>query len=304
MGGLSPLCDPPRAGRRAGRSVVVLGAEVGDGVVALEVAERVLQLHELDEDVVLGVDARRRRLRALPVEAQPLLDARQAGPLGQVEEQGQVEHQRGGEDRVPAEEVDLDLHLVAEPPEDVDVVPALLVVAAGRVVVDAHHVVDVAVEVGVALGLEDGVEHAELRHLLGLERLRVVEDLAVAVAEDVGGVPALDAEHAGLEAGGEDGLHQGLAGLEVLAGDRHVVGRASSSSAGVSRLRLGAPLAIGMPQLQQGVGVDLAGGDVGVGVAQALLERLEALVDGGGLAVHLGGAAPHGDQAVAAVAPR
>ena len=50
--------------------------------------------------------------------------------------------------------------------------------------------VDVAVELGVDLGLEDRVEHAELRDLLRLEVLGVVEHLAVAVAEDVGGVPA------------------------------------------------------------------------------------------------------------------
>ena len=73
------------------------------------------------------------------------------GALREVHEQREVEDDRRREDRVAAEEVDLDLHRVAEPPEDVDVVPALLVVAARRVVVDAHHVDDVAVEVGVEL---------------------------------------------------------------------------------------------------------------------------------------------------------
>ena len=195
---------------------------MGDQLLALHPAQRVLQLHQLDEQVVLGVQPSGCG-RALPVEAEPLLDAAHAGALGEVEEQREVEHDRRREDRVPAEEVDLDLHLVAEPSEDVDVVPALLVVAARRVVVDADHVVDVAVELGIDLRLQDGVEHAELRHLLGLEGLGIVEHLAVAVAEDVGGEPALDAEHAGLEAGREDRLHQRLAGLEVLAGDRHVV---------------------------------------------------------------------------------
>jgi hypothetical protein len=64
------------------------------------------------------------------------------------------------------------------------------------------------------------LEHAELRLLLGLEVVRVVEHLAVAVAEDVGRVPAVEAEHAGLEHRAEHGLDEGLAGLEVLARDR------------------------------------------------------------------------------------
>ncbi len=59
--------------------------------------------------------------------------------------------------------------------------------------------VEVLIEVGVELGLKDYVEDAKLGLFLGLERLRIVEDLAVAVAEDVGGVPAADAEHARLE---------------------------------------------------------------------------------------------------------
>ena len=79
--------------------------------------------------------------------------------------------------------------------------------------------VDVLVEVGVELGLKDHLEEAELGFLFGLEGLGVVENFPVAVAEDVGGVPAGDAEHAGLEGGGEDGLDEGLAGLEVLAAD-------------------------------------------------------------------------------------
>jgi hypothetical protein len=55
-------------------------------------------------------------------------------------------------------------------------------------------VIDVLVEVGVKLGLEDVLQHAELRLFLGLEGLGIVEDFAVAVAEDVGGVPAADAQ--------------------------------------------------------------------------------------------------------------
>ena len=106
--------------------------------------------------------------------------------MGEVKEQRQVEHDGCGQDRVATEEVDLDLHRVPHPSEDVDGVPALLVVAAGWVVVDADDVVDVAIQVRVGLRLEDGVQHAQLRNLFGLEVLGIVKDLAVPVAQDVG----------------------------------------------------------------------------------------------------------------------
>ena len=57
------------------RLVVVLAPEVRDELLALHVAQRVLQLHQLDEQVVLRIQTRRVH-RALEVERQPLLDAR------------------------------------------------------------------------------------------------------------------------------------------------------------------------------------------------------------------------------------
>ena len=87
--------------------------------------------------------------RTLEVERQPLLDARQAGALRQVEKQRDVEHDRRGENAVAAEEVDLELHVVAQPAHEIDVVPALFVVAARRVVVDADDVMQVLVEIGI-----------------------------------------------------------------------------------------------------------------------------------------------------------
>src|SRR5437879_724380 len=92
--------------------VVVLGTEVRDELVALGVAERVLQLHQLDEQVVLGVQALGRSHRRLPVEAQPLLDAVHAGAVREIHEQRQIENDRRREDRVAAQEVDLDLHRI------------------------------------------------------------------------------------------------------------------------------------------------------------------------------------------------
>src|SRR5205085_1548218 len=186
------------------------------------------ELHQVDEDVVFGVETGRGH-RRLEVEGEPLLNALHADALSEVEEEREVEDDGRGEDGVAAEEVNLDLHRVAEPAEDVYVVPALLVVAARRVVVDANDVREVFVELRIDFRLEDVFEHGELRLLFGLERFGVVEHLAVAVAENVCRVPTVEAEHTRLESRREYGLHQRLPGLEVLAADGHAVRRSEFS---------------------------------------------------------------------------
>src|SRR3989338_6369357 len=148
--------------------LVVLDAEVRDLLLAPQPAQRVLELGLLDEQVVLGLEPGGGH-GALEVERQPLLDALHARALRQVREQRQVEHDGRRQDAVAAQEGHLALHRVAHPPEDVDVVPALLGVAARRIVVDPHLVEDVAVEVRVLARLEDVLQHTQLRLLLGLE---------------------------------------------------------------------------------------------------------------------------------------
>src|SRR3954469_1264496 len=94
--------------------VVILQAKVGDELLSLEMAQRVLQLHELDEQIVLGIEPWRRH-RRLEVEAQPLLDPEAAqfrGALREVEEQDEVEHKGCGEDGIAAEKIELDLHRI------------------------------------------------------------------------------------------------------------------------------------------------------------------------------------------------
>ena len=117
---------------------------MGDEIFALKMAQRVLELHQLNENVVLRIKPGS-SLRRLEVERQPLLNTLHSRSLSQVKKQGKVEAERRGEDRITAKEIDLDLHLVAKPAEDVDVVPSLFVVAAGWIVVDAHRMVDLVV---------------------------------------------------------------------------------------------------------------------------------------------------------------
>src|SRR5687768_9052220 len=63
--------------------VVILIPEVGDELFAAHVAHGVLELHELDEEVVLGVEAGGGH-GALEVEGEPFLDAGHAAALGEV----------------------------------------------------------------------------------------------------------------------------------------------------------------------------------------------------------------------------
>ncbi len=155
--------------------------------------------------------------------------------------------------------------------------------------------VEVLVESGVELGLEDDVEDAELGLFLGLEGLGVVEDFAVTVAEDVGGVPAADAEHAGFEGGREDGFDEGLAGLEVLAADGRVHLAGELVERGDVDGEVRCAVGEGDAFFERGPGVEHGGGDVGVVFDEAFLEGFEGLVDGGWFEEDLGGAAPDHD---------
>ncbi len=262
-----------------------------------QVAQGVHELAALDEQVVLGVESLPHH-GALPVEGQPLLDAVHPGPRGQVGEQDEVQRDRGGQDGIAAQEIDLDLHRIAHPPEDVDVVPRLLVVAARRVVVDVDLVVEAPVQLGIEVRPQDGVEDAELGDLLGAERLRVVQDHPVAVAEDVRREPARDPQQARREPRGQDGLHQGLARLEVLArhGDALLRGQLEQRRAVRGDVRR--PVDVGDPHLQRRVGVDLAGADLGRARLEPRFERLEAGVDPRGRMIGLGRRRPAHDHPV------
>src|ERR1044072_4017060 len=101
--------------------------------------ESVFEFHQLDKDVVFRVESRR-CLRRFEVEGKPLLHPLHSGPLGQVKEEREVQHNRRGEDGIATEKVDFYLHRIAEPAEDVYVVPAFLVIAARWIVVDADDV--------------------------------------------------------------------------------------------------------------------------------------------------------------------
>src|ERR1051325_5510494 len=152
-----PASSRPGLGGRGLLRLVVLQSQMGDRLLATQITKRVLELRLLDEQVVLRVE-RRRAHRALEVERQPLLDPGEPTAPCKVEEQDQVERDRCRQDAVAAQEVDLDLHGVIEPAEDVDVVPAFLVVLARLVVVNMNLVLVAAIEILVERRLQDVIE--------------------------------------------------------------------------------------------------------------------------------------------------
>src|SRR5256885_16930976 len=102
---------------------VVLQPQVRDLVLTHQVPQRVLQLRLLNEEIVFRLQTGRGHW-TLIVERQPLLDALHSRTLCEVAEEREIEHDRRGKNGVAAKEIDLDLHRVVHPPDNVDVVPA------------------------------------------------------------------------------------------------------------------------------------------------------------------------------------
>ena len=244
---------------------------MGDLILAPQIAQRVLQLGKLDEQIVLRVEERGAH-GALEVEGQPFLNAAELAALGEVHEQHQVEHQRRRQDAVAAQEVDLDLHGIIEPAEDIHIVPALFVVAARLVIVDMYLMLVIAVKLLVELRLQNVFQHRQLAGFLGAKGRRVVQHVAVAVAQDVARKPAVQAELARLEGRRQDGFHERLAGLEILAAHGYVavVGQLQQRRDIDGQIR--GAVAERYAGHQRGVGVNHAGGNGRVVVLEAVFE--------------------------------
>ena len=105
----------------------------------------------------------------------------------------------------------------------------------------------------------------------------------------------------GLQSGSDDGLHERLPGLEVLAanGDLLLPGQFQHGR-DVGR-QIGSPVGIGDSHRKGGVGVNHAGGDPGVVLLQSLLEAGQTGVDLAGLQEDFGAAAPDHHQAAQVV---
>src|SRR5207245_7014397 len=134
-------------------------------------------------------------------------------------EQDEVEYDWCGEDRIAAQKIHLDLHGIAQPSEDVYVVPPFFVVAARRVIVDTYLVSEIPVELRIKIRLKNVLQHRKFRLFLGLERCWIFQNLSVAVAENVGREPSCQSQQPGFESRRKDRLHQRLPGFEIFAAD-------------------------------------------------------------------------------------
>src|SRR6266853_4576618 len=138
--------------RNEATSVVILLPKMRNQVLSHHPAQRILQFHRLDKQIVLWIKLGGAH-RRFEVETQPFLNAAHPGTFSQIQEQNQVEHNGRGQDGVAAEKVYLDLHLIPKPAEDVNAVPAFLVVPARRIIIDAHLVMNLPVKGGIQLRL-------------------------------------------------------------------------------------------------------------------------------------------------------
>src|SRR5258708_30049531 len=98
--------------------------------LTLDMPQRVFQLHQLNKEIVLRIKPGSRH-RRLPVKAQPLLNPnvlQLRSARSQIQEEDEIQSDGRGQDRIPAQKINLDLHRIAKPTEDVNVVPTLFVI--------------------------------------------------------------------------------------------------------------------------------------------------------------------------------
>ena len=113
-----------------------------DQVFPFKITEGIFQFHELDKQIMLRIELRGAH-GAFKIKRQPFLNPPHPAALCQIHEQNQIKYDRRGQDAVAAEEIDLDLHGIAQPAENIDIVPAFFVVPTGRIIVDADFVIEI-----------------------------------------------------------------------------------------------------------------------------------------------------------------
>ena len=81
--------------------------------------------------------------------------------MREIEKEHEIQHDGCRKDRVPAEEIDLDLHRIVEPTKNINVVPTFFVVTTRWVIVNADLVENVAVKIRVEIGLQNVFENPQ-----------------------------------------------------------------------------------------------------------------------------------------------
>ena len=103
----------------------IVQTQVGQWLLTAKPTKGVLQLPVLDEEIVLRIQPLS-GLWTLEIEGEPLLDPGKSRSRSQIQKERKVKYDGSSQNGIAAKEVELDLHGVAHPPDDIDVVPSLL----------------------------------------------------------------------------------------------------------------------------------------------------------------------------------
>jgi hypothetical protein len=82
--------------------------------------------------------------------------------LGKVGKKRQVKHNRRCQYRIAAKEIDLDLHGIVQPTENVNIVLAFLIIAVRGIIIDADLMIQFTIQIGVQVGPQNIFQHTQL----------------------------------------------------------------------------------------------------------------------------------------------
>ncbi len=273
---------------------------MGNEFFAHDVAKCVFVFCFLNEEVVFWIKAFA-DFRALEEEGEPFLNAVETATLSKIHAQSDIESDRSGEDGVTAEEVDLDLHGVSEPAEDINIIPAFFGITARRIVFDANFMAVMAVKFREGFSIEDVFDDGEFGDFFCFEGAWIIEDFAVAVSEDVCGEPAVEAEASSAQAGSDDSFHEGLTCFEVFTHDGDFFAKSEFDEGWCVDGEVGGTVCIGNVAGDSCIGVNHGRADARIIFLHGLFHGFDCLmaVFTGGVAFC--GAAPEHEKTIAAV---
>ena len=128
--------------------------------------------------------------RSLAVERHKLLYAIVACSQRNVAEEDKVEYQRSRKNRVAAEEIHLYCHRITHPTKNIDIIPTLLLVATRGIIVDAYLMINIGIEVGINVAVENILQSRDFAATLGFKVIRVIKYHTVTVSKYIGREPA------------------------------------------------------------------------------------------------------------------
>ena len=147
---------------------------VGHWIFASDHTKGIFESDVLNENIVL-LNVSLFHMRALEIKGEPFLNTRHAGTPGEIQKQGKIQDNRSRKNRISTQKVDLDLHFITKPSEDIDIVPAFLGVTARRIIIDPDFVVQITVQIRVKLRLKDRIENSCFRDFLRFKTVRVIK---------------------------------------------------------------------------------------------------------------------------------